>query len=469
MGSVECKCCTASDGENKAEIQLVDESCQDSLEELPASVQSAFAPPELESKVDVRQVDKEVEEASPVSPDCNAATCQLLLPLVSDCIDSNGIADGIVDGVSVEEQAALLLKGLRACDAALLLEGSADETSRDQSELRAMLDMQLSSLGDALGVLGNHPGLSKLPSETGSLPEVLLGIPVPNSPSSARSQSDRSLDRLAEKSTTSISSTSTKGKRDVLEINFDLDDKGRHVEAVVEFFADGTVSLMWTAFKLPVPMPYVLCMVQEVDLLGDIAPFVKNAGVLHQFSSNEADRLIRVVSQPPIPMVAGLEAVSQRFGYDLLDTPWEAFCLVEIGPEWVDSKKDTSEGPAQKKKPVSTGQWRGVHKPPLFQKGLKEVDVKKVVALGCPVGPKGECTTILFSGKGDLKVPRWLLPNGLISWLVKLIGRFIYTRALDRVAKFDSSAHGERLRNSTFYPELYRRIEEHVKAKTGKR
>lgn len=360
----------------------------------------------------------------------------------------------------VETQATTLLKGLRACEAAVLLESSsasAGGKSEESSSLRALLEMQLRTLGDALETLGDHPGLSSLVAERDAHPEVLMGIRVPSSPGSARS---------AKSATSSRSAGAC--KRDVLEIKFDLDDEGRWVEAVVEFFPDGTALLMWTAFDLPVPLPYVLCMVHEVDLLGDIAPFVKDAGVLHQFSSNEADRLVRVISQPPIPMVSGLEAVAQRFGYDLLDTPWEAFCLVEVGPEW-SSGNDASPSPppAQKgpAKPATAEQWRGVDRPPIYQKGLKQVDVKKVVALGCPAGPTGECTTIIFSGRGDLKVPRMLLSNWLISWLVKLIGKFIYGRARDRVAKFDSSAHGDRLRSSSFYPELYRRIEEHVAAK----
>lgn len=317
--------------------------------------------------------------------------------------------------------------------------------------------MQLRTLGDALETLGDHPGLKSLGAELGTQPETLMGVSVPKSPAAAtRAKSARSIESV--------------GKRDVVEVKFDLDDKGRWVEATVEFYPDGSASLMWTAFDLPVALPYVLCMVHEVDLLADIAPFVKNAQVLHQFSSNEADGLVRVNSQPPIPFVAGLEAVAQRFGYDLLDTPWESFCLVEIGPDWVSPPGKKEEPVSKKGKDAAAvpDRWRGVDRPPPFKSGLKHVDVKKVVALGCPSGPKGDLTTILFSGRGDLKVPRMLLSNWLIHWLVKLIGKYIYGKALDIVAKFDSSAHGDRLRGSSFYPELYRRIEEHVAAKAAR-
>lgn len=190
------------------------------------------------------------------------------------------------------------------------------------------------------------------------------------------------------------------------------------------------------------------------DLIGEIVPYIKDARVLHQFSSNEADRVVRVVSQPPIPMVSGLEAVTQRFGHDLLDTPWEAFCLVETGPTWEDSVGDC---------PAPSGQtYRGFTRPPPYQRDLKQVDVKKMAALGCPAGMMGECTTIIVSARGDLKIPRYLIPNWLVTWLIRVIGRFVYKRALEIVEKFDSSSHGERLRNSDLYVETKQRIKEHM-------
>lgn len=202
-------------------------------------------------------------------------------------------------------------------------------------------------------------------------------------------------------------------------------------------------------------MAYVLCLVNEVDLLGEVVPYIVSSGVLHQFASNEADRLVRVVSKPPIPFVSGLESVAQRFGFDLLDTPWEALCLVEMGPEW--------ERPAG----AEAEQWRQVPRPPPFQKGYRQVDVKSVVALGRPVGPEGKLSTILFSGKGALKVPRSLLPNWLVTWLVKTIGRLIYQQALERVATFDSSKFGPRLKDSSFYAELHRRIAQFANGKAA--
>jgi len=472
MGSVACRACGSSDDEAPAGSKdvVVGTERQSIPGFGPQAADCRAAASAAVEKVTLKDDPPSSETFSSVQAEIQSAGPRLPAEVLESHTEAPAsvlpeAVHGIVNGVSeandgpIEAQAWALLKGLRACEAALLLDGSSASMSAESSGLRSLLDMQLRMLGDALETLGDHPGLSTLVAKKEAHPEVLMGISVPSSPSSAQS---------AKSARTSRSEKSPR-KRDVLEINFDLDEHGRRVEAVVEFCPDGGASLMWTAFDLPVPLPYVLCMVQEVDLLGDIAPYVKDAGVLHQFSSNEADRLVRVISQPPIPMVSGLEAVSQRFGYDLLDTPWEAFCLVEVGPDWSSGSQASLTPSSAQKSPKTAGnpleQWRGVSRPPPYQKGLKQVDVKKVVALGCPAGPTGQCTTILFSGAGDLKVPRGLLPNWLISWLVKLIGKFIYQRALDRVDKFDSSAHGARLRASDFYPELYRRIEEHVAAK----
>eukprot|EP00747_Dinoflagellata_sp_TGD_P083795 gnl/TRDRNA2_/TRDRNA2_162259_c2_seq2.p1 gnl/TRDRNA2_/TRDRNA2_162259_c2~~gnl/TRDRNA2_/TRDRNA2_162259_c2_seq2.p1 ORF type:complete len:485 (-),score=94.05 gnl/TRDRNA2_/TRDRNA2_162259_c2_seq2:95-1408(-) len=319
-----------------------------------------------------------------------------------------------------EAEARALLGALRAREAAARLD-SAMPTWAVPS-LREQLQLQLRILEGALETLSCHPKLEAAASTV-------------SSPHSAASS-----------------------KRDVVSIDFDLDEHGRRVEAVVEFYPDDTVSLNWKAVNLPAPLPYVICLVQEIDLLGDVAPFIETSGVIHQFSSNEADRIVRVVNKPPIPFVAGLEALAQRFGFDLLDTPWQGLCLVETCPDW-----QPEPGAA----PDAAPTYRGVPKPAPFRPRMQQVEVKTVVALGCPVGPRGELTTIFFSGKGDLKVPRKLLPDWVLTWLIPLIGRIIYSRACERIAAFDSSRHGERLRGSVFYAELHRRIAEFIAARHG--
>jgi len=105
------------------------------------------------------------------------------------------------------------------------------------------------------------------------------------------------------------------------------------VQVTVELYPDGSVDIHWSANMLPIPMASVVCFVQEIGLLSEFAPFVVSSGVVHQFLWNDADSLVRVASKPPIPFVQGGEAVTQRFGFDLLDTPWTGFCFVECGPD----------------------------------------------------------------------------------------------------------------------------------------
>jgi len=231
----------------------------------------------------------------------------------------------------------------------------------------------------------------------------------------------------------------------VVEVEFDLDDEGHKVEAFMEFFPDGSASIQWSASELPISVTKVMCLIHEIDLIGSLVPFIQHAACLHQFQWNDADRIVRVVSKPPIPFVAGLDAVSQRFGFDLLDSPWGGMCLVECSPNWV-------EGDGQ--------QWRGVPRPAPYEARLKQVDVKTMVALGRPCGKLGELTTVFFTARGDLKVPRSMLPNWLVCNLVKLIGKFIYQHALEVVAKFDSSEHGQRLHgvSSPLYDTLDQRV-----------
>mmetsp|Transcript_48955 Transcript_48955/g.116411 ORF Transcript_48955/g.116411 Transcript_48955/m.116411 type:complete len:471 (+) Transcript_48955:76-1488(+) len=250
-------------------------------------------------------------------------------------------------------------------------------------------------------------------------------------------------------SSEAIASPSGK-RRDMVKVNFDLDDQGRRVDAVIEFFRDGSASIRWTAQDLPIQLARVVSLVHEVDLLGELAPYIESSSVLHQFPWSPADRMVRVVSKPPIPFVSGMEAIAQRFGYDLLDT-FGGLCLVETSPNW-----DEAEGA-----------YRGVPKPPLFRSGLREIEVKRAVALGCPSGQHGELTSITFVGKGKLMIPRKLLPDWLISQLVKFIGVFIFRRALERIAAYEGSEHWRRVQESNFYANINSRIDEYLAAKNS--
>jgi len=243
-----------------------------------------------------------------------------------------------------------------------------------------------------------------------------------------------------------------KAKRDVLEVKIDLDGNGLLVDAFIEFFPDGSVASEWVATDLPIPLSYMVCLANEIDLLPEIAPFMVKAEVVKQFDTNEADRIVRIVSKPPIPFVAGFEQTSTSLSFDLFDTPWRGICLVQNNPKWEAASKDQRP------------QWRGCPQPNPFQAGLREIDVKRVVALARPSGERGELTTIVFSAKGDLKLPRSMIPNWLISWLAQQIGKFLYQRTLARISKFDETEHGERLRNhsTSFYSDLHRRIAEFV-------
>merc|ERR1719330_261531 len=236
-------------------------------------------------------------------------------------------------------------------------------------------------------------------------------------------------------------------KRDVLELRIQLDDK-RHAEVTMEFFPDSSVAVEWTAFDLPFSLPMVLCLVHEVDLIGEFAPYIAKAQVVHQFPWNEADRLVRVVSQPPIPGISALEIVAQRFGFDLLDTPWGGLCMVESSPIWSEAAAGAGE------------KWRGARRPAVHP-GAKQIDVRQLAALAQPGGTRGELTTLIVSTNAHVKIPRSWLPNWLVSWLITKVGQMIYRHALDRVAKIDSTEHGKRLRGKTsrLYEHLRGRIQ----------
>jgi len=276
---------------------------------------------------------------------------------------------------------------------------------------------------------------------------------VPMSPNVATPSSHRSFGSTGSEKNGKGASSSKTRERDVVEVNFDLDGQGRTVHVIIEFYPDGSADMNWSASNLPIPMSYVVCFVQEIDLLSELAPFVVSSGVVHQFPWNDADRLVRICSKPPIPFAQGFEAVAQRFGFDLLDTPWEGFCLVECGPDWQQSPNAGSAG------------HRDVPRPAPTEKAFKQVEIKTVAALGQPVGAAGQQSTIIFSGSGNLKLPRNLLPNWLIQWLIQKIFIFVYQKALERVAEFEKSAFGPRLKTSSLYATMHQRITKFSEAK----
>jgi len=456
MGIAGCKPCCAESGEGQA--TLVDDVCQD--DEYQASSPSALREDSvLEASLRATETPKSTNgDACASNSAAPMGMNGLKLPEASA---TNGV-DNSGQKTPKEADVERLLETLRVFEAAALLEedeeqGSLSPGSAATGRLHEMLYLQLDHLCQALEVFADHPGFQddarQHAKEAKDFPmrEKLLGVHVPQSPLS-RVSTISSMNDAGCSCAPKLASSNK--KRDVVQISFDLDEsKAKHrVDAVVEFFPDGTGSIKWTASELPVPFTKVLCLVHEIDLLGDLAPFVKSSEMLHQFPSNEADRLIRVHSKPPIPFVSGLEMTAQRFGFDLLETPWNSFGLVEVGPTW------------EKPPGAESEQYRGVPRPSPAQKGLKQVDVKSTIVLGRPVGLSGELTTIFFSGKGDLNVPRSLLPDWLIKWLIKLIGRFLFQRALERVAKFDSSEHGRRFQKNKLYEDLNSRIAEHMQA-----
>jgi len=391
------------------------------------------------------------------------------------------------------EEALRLLGQLRPIEAASLLERQVGPASSEMSDrtsaLEDVLQLQLAALEKALLTLGAHPGLqdqanvdgSPLSARTGgstssrnsgasgvggastTVPSPsLFGARIPMSPAEAVEQAEGAARKSADAAAVAARKASGNAAaappppltpRDLVDISFQLDDAGHSAEGVLEFFPDGkTVSVQWVAKDLPVTLQHAIAFIHEIDLLVDMVPFLVCAEVLHQFPWNSADRLVRVASRPPIPFVAGLEAVAQRFGFDLLDTPWAGLCLVESGPRWLDSEPNAQCRPLH----------RGVPKPPPYASGFRSVEVKNMCALARPTGRRGELTTIICSASGDLKVPRSLLPNWLISYLVKTIGRMVFARAMDRVAKFDSSEHGARIQGNPFYKDLSERINQHL-------
>eukprot|EP00416_Gambierdiscus_australes_P035576 CAMPEP_0171099514 /NCGR_PEP_ID=MMETSP0766_2-20121228/51789_1 /TAXON_ID=439317 /ORGANISM="Gambierdiscus australes, Strain CAWD 149" /LENGTH=449 /DNA_ID=CAMNT_0011559159 /DNA_START=62 /DNA_END=1408 /DNA_ORIENTATION=+ len=447
MGAASCGACLKSDEPEVppeyADEKPVDEEEEEELNTLERSsvIGSGLSP-------SAGHGNGSVSTATPLS---------LQLPFMEACSDGS-------EECCTALKAHEFVRRLQVCEAATLLQPRFHDRDVDaDADLQQALTIQLKYLGPALTQLGDHPGLRNVgidrkKTAVGFLPNELLGVDVPSSPEVARKMTR---DRLSSpKSSISSAESSSGAKRDVVEISFNLDDQGRRVDAEVEFFPDGEVQIQWAATDLPVPLVYVICMVNEVDLLGDIVPFIHSSGVLHQFPLNEGDRLVRIISKPPIPFVGGLEAVTQRFGFDLLDTPWEGICLVDLSPPWSAESTETGKSPEL---------WRGTERP-VQQKGMRQVEAKNVVALGRPAGKDGELTTILFSAYGNIKVPRSMLPNRLLKWLVPLVGRFVYNRALERVAKIDNSEHGRRLRSSSFYAAVRSRIARFVqeKARAGK-
>mmetsp|Transcript_115071 Transcript_115071/g.330621 ORF Transcript_115071/g.330621 Transcript_115071/m.330621 type:complete len:457 (+) Transcript_115071:77-1447(+) len=370
---------------------------------------------------------------------------------LSTALSAAGDADAELDGSPEggcgeaalrDDEVRALFAQLRVVEAAALLEqqqGSAEGgDGGGDPGLRDDLHLHLEQLSEALDVLAGHPSMSALAegAATPAMPERLLGVPLAGTVRDARAREAQA----------------PKAKRDVLEVKIDLDGNGLLVDAFIEFFPDGSVASEWVATDLPIPLSYMVCLANEIDLLPEIAPFMVKAEVVKQFDTNEADRIVRIVSKPPIPFVAGFEQTSTSLSFDLFDTPWRGICLVQNNPKWEAASKDQRP------------QWRGCPQPNPFQAGLREIDVKRVVALARPSGERGELTTIVFSAKGDLKLPRSMIPNWLISWLAQQIGKFLYQRTLARISKFDETEHGERLRNhsTSFYSDLHRRIAEFV-------
>jgi len=454
MGALACSCCSSTAG-----VPGVVSSRPAEGEDAGVTRGSAFAEAELAPGLIAEGQGRSPSDGAEPTAAASRAPAEAQPAAKAVQLPSTGQPQSSDARKKAVSEARALLDGLRVCEAAALLEKAVDSEAEEWDEgagegLLEAAAMHLRALGSGLQRLGGHPGLRgltgrALEAATGA-PETILGVAVPASPSSVGCRSPES--RTTQGEVTSADERAA-GERDVLNVDFELDDHGRRVEVCVEFFPDGSASIQWVASDLPVPMPYVVCLVHEVDLLGNLAPFILSSSVVKQFPWNQADRLIRVVSKPPIPFVTGLESLAQRYCFDLLDTPWEAFCLVEEMPQWA-------------KAPAGKGeQWRGVPRPPPYQRGMKQVELRSATALGCPVGARGELTTILFSARGVLKVPRSLLPNWLVSWLVKTIGRFIYQQALNRVAEFDTSEFAPRLKSSSFYATLHERIARFVEAK----
>jgi len=396
-----------------------------------------------------------------------------LIPLDAE-LQNTGLGHELSESAGLESRVRKLLRELRAREAAQLIEedtkretceeaeaakdGVGESSAAQEAASVEVVDavkLQLRSLGEALGRLASHPGVATVgvaEAEPGA--EQLLGVSVPCGPLPKMPvptpSSTRSMGSAASNASKGSGTSRNSKKRDIVEVNIQLDEL-RRAEVAIEFNADGSISVDWSAFDLPVELPAVLCLVHEIDLIGELVPFIQDARLVNEFPWNEADRIIRIVSKPPIPGISAVEIVGQRFAYDLLDTPWEGLCLVESSPEWAGDPST----------------FRGVDRPASYP-GAKQVDVRKLAALARPSGKHGELTTLIISTNATVKIPRALLPNWLLQWLIPKVAHMVYKQALERLKNIENTEHGRRLRgrSAPLYNHLRARIQEFVASKT---
>eukprot|EP00746_Dinoflagellata_sp_MGD_P034186 gnl/MRDRNA2_/MRDRNA2_181615_c0_seq1.p1 gnl/MRDRNA2_/MRDRNA2_181615_c0~~gnl/MRDRNA2_/MRDRNA2_181615_c0_seq1.p1 ORF type:complete len:415 (+),score=69.85 gnl/MRDRNA2_/MRDRNA2_181615_c0_seq1:124-1245(+) len=253
----------------------------------------------------------------------------------------------------------------------------------------------------------------------------------------------------------SMPSDSPADKRDILEFTFPLSE-ACSVNGSLEFLGGGRVAICWSAERLPFPLAQIIAFIQEIDLFGLVVPFIHSAEMIHQFGSY-ADRLIRIISKPPIPFISGFEVVAQRLGMDLLDTPFEGVALAEFSPVFQEESDS-----------INTKSWRGLPEVPRDKK-YKTIEAKRVFAIGQPLGADARHTTVHFAGEGEVKVPRALLPNAVLNFIIRNVGQVAYSRVASRLKEFESSPWAERVRaRPDFYDRLTERIESFAKKRDWK-
>lgn len=365
------------------------------------------------------------------------------------------------------EEARPLVEQLRTVDAAWALEAAAQDfqnfvklapTEALQEEgfitaaraWHALRDVVLFQLERALDCLGTLPpaasgGHSCPQSSLEDAFKILSDAPAP--PHGAKAQRP-----CMQKGTPNDTKAD---KKDVLEFAFPLSDDC-HVKGSMEFLGGGQVAICWSAERLPFPLAQIIAFIQEIDLFGLVLPFIHSAEMVHQFGSY-ADRLIRIISKPPIPFISGFEVVAQRLGMDLLETPFAGVALAEFSPVFQQEGGDPH-----------VKSWRGLPEIPRDKK-YKTIEAKRVFAIGQPLGADARHTTIHFAGEGEVKVPRALLPNAVLHFVIKTVGQVAYSRVASRLKEFETSPWAERVRGRPdFYDRLEERIASFAKRRNGK-
>lgn len=213
---------------------------------------------------------------------------------------------------------------------------------------------------------------------------------------------------------------------------------GGDTQAEIKFIFRNTWQVFFQESFLDVRMDLFHASVlhEEPDLLE--LPYIRSIRIAHKFAPNFAALNLKAKT----PVLPGVDDIHVRIGFDLLDEVEAGLLFFYWSP------------------PESASEFNGWTIPPI-EKFCRRGRIDGMILL-LKASTKPGCCHVTALGRGELPVPRWLIPNWVVRMATQALVNFAVPHVYELSLNFNTSSFQARVSKDSagFYAALHSRLQE---------